>query len=219
MKRRILCYGDSNTWGYDAATGQRFDETIRYPKVLQELLGDGYEIIEEGCSGRTTVYDTDVDIYVNGYSYLYPCLESHSPLDLVVLMLGTNDLNNGVHKNAYYAAAGAERLINLIRHWSIDKARPCPKILLVSPILIEQAYTDPYLAAVIDYPWAAAESRKFRQYFAAVAEKTGCAFFAAEDCAEPCAIDGIHLGVQGHRALAEALQREVYRLIDGRNMQ
>lgn len=212
-KRRILCYGDSNTWGYNAATGDRFDDTIRFPKVLQNLLGKEYEVVEEGCGGRTTVYHTDVDFYVNGLSYFYPCLESHNPLDLVVIMLGTNDLNNGVRINAYYAAAGVERLVNEVRHWSIDKGKPCPAILVVSPPLIGEKHISSMLEPVFDYPWAAAESRKFRTYYAEIAQKTGCAFLAAEDFAEPCQEDGVHLDARSHLALAKALCEMIRRLL------
>ena len=87
--KRLLCYGDSITWGCNPETGKRFDAQTRYPRVLGTLLGTAYDVIEEGCGGRTTVYDTDVDHYVNGRAYLYPCLESHQPLDLIVLMLGS----------------------------------------------------------------------------------------------------------------------------------
>ena len=90
--RRILCFGDSNTWGYDPATGERFDEQTRWTGVLQAALGGDYTVIEEGLNGRTTVWDDPIEGHKNGHEYLVPCLETHRPLDLVVLMLGTNDL-------------------------------------------------------------------------------------------------------------------------------
>ena len=90
--KRILCYGDSNTWGYDPATQERFDRATRWTGVLRTTLGDGYEILEEGLNGRTTVWDDPIEGYKNGHTYLVPCLETHRPVDLVVLMLGTNDL-------------------------------------------------------------------------------------------------------------------------------
>ena len=177
--KRLLCYGDSITWGCDPETGKRFDEQTRYPRVLGKLLGTAYDVIEEGCGGRTTVYDTDVDHYVNGRTYLYPCLESHQPLDLVVLMLGTNDIGNGAKKNAYYAAAGAQRLIWQIRHWALDRHVDCPKILLISPPLI-RAQLLPDMDQVFDCPYAHEQSLLFRKYYSAVAEQCGCSFLAAE---------------------------------------
>ena len=184
--KRILCYGDSITWGCDPETGKRFDEQTRYPRVLGTLLGTAYDVIEEGCGGRTTVYDTGVDHYVNGRAYLYPCLESHQPLDLIVLMLGSNDLANGAKKNAYYAAAGAQRLIWLIRHWALDRHVNCPKILHKQSLL-------------------------FRKYYSAVAEQCECSFLAAEDYAEAGA-DGVHITKESHLRLAQAIAEKTREL-------
>ena len=90
---RILCYGDSNTWGYDPASGERFAADIRWTGVLRKVLAsDRFEVIEEGLNGRTTVWDDPIEGQKNGRQYLIPCLESHRPLDLVVILLGTNDL-------------------------------------------------------------------------------------------------------------------------------
>lgn len=210
--KRILCYGDSNTYGADPEGGSRFDENTRFPKVLASLLGPEYEVIEEGLPGRTTVYETFVDPHVNGRTYLYPCLLSHMPLDLVILMLGTNDLSTGANVNAYYAAAGAERLINLIRQLSMEQQMPCPKILVVSPPLISGMTKNPIINNVFTMSTASRESRKFKQYFSDVANVRHCAFLAAEDFTEP-GFDGVHITKQSHRKLAKALSREVQRLI------
>ena len=89
----ILCYGDSNTWGYNPSTKERYDRYERWTGILQFTLGDEYHVIEEGLNGRTTVWDEPIEgEYKNGKTYLVSCLESHKPLDLVIIMLGTNDL-------------------------------------------------------------------------------------------------------------------------------
>ncbi len=91
--KKILCYGDSNTWGHIPVTGGRYGDDVRWTGVLQAALGEGYRVIEEGLNGRTTVHDDPIEgVYKNGKHYLIPCLESHRPLDLVIMMLGTNDL-------------------------------------------------------------------------------------------------------------------------------
>ena len=90
--RRILCYGDSNTWGFTPGTGVRYDTDTRWTAVAQKELGEHYTIIEEGLNARTTVYPHPRSIGRNGRDFLVPCLISQKPLDLVVLMLGTNDL-------------------------------------------------------------------------------------------------------------------------------
>lgn len=201
--KRILCYGDSNTWGADPDTGLRYDEQTRYPRVLASLLGTDYDVVEEGLPGRTSVYDTDVDAYVNGKTYLYPCLSSHAPLDLVIIMLGSNDLSTGCKVNAYYAAAGVERLVNLIRHWSIDQKSRCPQILVISPPLFGRESVEP-ITEVFDMKWASRESRLFRKHYSDVAKSRDCLFLAAEDHTEP-GCDGVHMTPESHIRLAEAI--------------
>lgn len=202
--RRILCYGDSNTFGQNPQGGPRFDEIIRYPRALARLLGAGYEVIEEGFPGRTTVYETFVDPWVNGRTYLYPCVASHLPLDLVVLMLGTNDLSVGVGVNAFYAAAGIQRLIRLIRQASQEWQQPCPEILVVSPPLIAKSSNSTMVGNVFPFPAAHEESKRFRAEYAAVAESEHCAFLAAEDYTET-GPDGVHMTAESHLRLARAL--------------
>ena len=96
----VLCYGDSNTYGYIPETGMRYPRDIRYPGRLQLLLGEDYAVIEEGCNGRTTIHDDPIDGWKNGLDYLKPCLNSHKPVDIVILMLGSNDLKETFHLTA-----------------------------------------------------------------------------------------------------------------------
>ena len=90
--KTILCYGDSNTYGLKPDSSQRYPRDVRWTGILQKKLGEDYYVIEEGLSGRTTLWDDPIEEHKNGKTYLLPCLESHSPINLVVLMLGTNDL-------------------------------------------------------------------------------------------------------------------------------
>lgn len=203
--KRILCYGDSNTWGAIPGENGRYDAGTRFPRVLEDLLGDDYEVVEEGLPGRTTVYHTDVDRYVCGADYLPPCLSSHAPLDVVVLMLGTNDLSTGVHVNAYYAAAGADRLVKLIRSWGISSGFPTPEVLIVSPPLIDPCVKDvPVMREVFDPQYAPEQSRHFREHYRDAAGLLGCRFLAAEDYVET-GCDGVHMTAGSHRRLAEGL--------------
>ena len=94
-KRRILCFGDSNTWGYNPETGGRYSPDVRWTRLLGKILGDEYEIIEEGQNGRTITMDDNAEGgHKNGLAYLIPCLETHLPLNDIIIMLGTNDLKN-----------------------------------------------------------------------------------------------------------------------------
>ena len=110
----ILCYGDSNTWGYTASTQERMGRWERWPGVLQRELGDDVHVIEEGMNGRTTAFDRPFDLHRNGLTYLPVSLQTHAPLDAVVISLGTNDLFlPGV--NAHHAAVGAMTLVEIGR--------------------------------------------------------------------------------------------------------
>ena len=104
--KTILCYGDSNTWGYNPSMGGRYARDERWPGVLRKELGEGYLVIEEGLNGRTTVWDDPIEGYKNGKTYLVPCLETHKPLDLVIILLGTNDLKMRFSVSALIQAAG-----------------------------------------------------------------------------------------------------------------
>ena len=132
--RTILCYGDSNTWGYDPETGERFPEDVRWPGVLRTKLGDDYRVIEEGLSGRTTVWDDPIEgVHKNGRTYLGPCLESHKPVDLVTLMLGTNDLKTRFGSSASDIAQGAAQLSEMVSRSGCGPGGGAPVVLLISP--------------------------------------------------------------------------------------
>ena len=115
-KIRILCYGDSNTFGSRPdGLGQRYTDEVRWSGVLQERLGAEFQVIVEGLPGRTTVWDDPIEPYRNGSAYLMPCLLSQAPLDVVVLLLGTNDLKQRFSATAQDIASGAGRLIGMIQ--------------------------------------------------------------------------------------------------------
>ncbi len=111
--KTVLCFGDSNTWGYTPGTGQRLAVGIRWAGVLQNKLVGGFSVIEEGLNGRTTIFSDPDSPFRSGEDYLLPCLESHSPVDLVIIMLGTNDLKDKFGLRPEDIAAGMEKLLNI----------------------------------------------------------------------------------------------------------
>ena len=129
----IVVFGDSNTWGYDPATGGRFPRSQRWPSVLQRELGTDFEVIAEGLNGRTTVHDDPIEPYRSGADALPPCLMSHAPVDLVVLALGCNDLKKRFSLSAFDIAEGAARLVFLARAYGEGPDGRAPKILLIAP--------------------------------------------------------------------------------------
>lgn len=114
--KTILCYGDSNTWGYSPATQDRYGRDERWTGVLRNEIGEGYLVIEKGLGGRTTVWDDPVEgRHKNGETYLLPCLESHQPIDLVIILLGTNDLKRRFCVGAFDIAQGAGGLVRIVQ--------------------------------------------------------------------------------------------------------
>ena len=129
--KTILCYGDSNTYGYNPANGMRYPKNVRWPGCLGILLGNEYEVIEEGCNGRTTVFDDPIEGWKNGLDYLRPCLNTHKPIDLVIMMLGSNDLKEVFGAEAKDSAAGAATLVDVIIKFTEEKQGFVPKILFI----------------------------------------------------------------------------------------
>lgn len=206
-KKRIICYGDSNTWGCCPQNYQRFTEDERWPKVLQKLLGDQYEIIEEGHCGRTTVWTDPVEGIMSGADYLVPCLQTHNPFDLLLIMLGTNDCKDRYNMHAKTIAYCLERLVLLTRQ--VLPGEATPKILLVSPIHIGKQYLDHYQMHAMFGENAVERSEGIAAALKPIAENNGCAFFDAATVAKPSAVDGIHMDLEDGVKLAEALCEKI----------
>ncbi len=197
--RTILCYGDSNTWGKDPESEGRFSFTIRWPGVLQQQLGMSFRVIEEGLCGRTTVFDDPLSPWRNGKQYLMPCLESHKPIDLCIIMLGTNDLKTRFSLTAAEIAEGAEMLIDLVHSREAGSGAGSPPVLLVSPPLVRGDVPEHDMLI-----GAAQKSRSFAACYRETAERTGCLYFDAA-CIEVSELDGVHISEEGHRMLGEKL--------------
>lgn len=129
----VLCYGDSNTWGYNPRTQARYSRSERWPGVLAAELGSGFHVVEEGLNGRTTVWDDPIEGYKNGKEYLIPCLESHKPLDLVIILLGTNDLKTRFSVTASDIASSAGVLVKMTLKSETGPALAAPQVLLIAP--------------------------------------------------------------------------------------
>ena len=202
--KTVLCYGDSNTYGFVPETGLRYPRDVRYPGRLQMLLGDDYAVIEEGCNGRTTIHDDPIDGWKNGMDYLKPCLNSHKPIDIVILMLGSNDLKATFGLSAKEIAEGAATLVEVIQSFTEEKQGFIPKIILVSPPEIgPNIKASPFYGSFGED--AVARSKEFPKYYKAVSDRYGCIFFNAAEHIQPSDTDSLHLTPEGHRTLAEKL--------------
>ena len=206
--KRILCYGDSNTWGYNPATKDRYPKEVRWTGVLAAALGAGYEVIEEGLNGRTTVWDDPIEGYKNGATYLPPCLESHKPLDLVVIMLGTNDLKKRFDVPASDIAKGAGVLAKIVQKSEAGVGGQAPQVLLIAP---------PPVARLTEFAemfeGSETKSRKLAGHFKAVAAELGCALLNAGEVIVSSDVDGIHFDPPEHARLGQAVAARVKELI------
>lgn len=210
MVNTVLCYGDSNTFG--SATVPRPDGRYgpdeRWPGVLRTTLGSGWSVIEEGLGGRTTVSDDPIEgADRNGRTYLFPCLRSHRPIDVVVIMLGTNDLKRRFNKTAWEIAQGMGVLAGIIKTAAVGRNEGVPAILLVSPPPILK--TLPNHADMFEGAYEV--SRDLARRYRAVAQAQGVAFFDAGSVIRSSEADGFHLDPDAHATLGQAIAKEIGR--------
>jgi lysophospholipase L1-like esterase len=206
--QEILCFGDSNTWGYNPATGERFPRDVRWTGVMQAELGPGCHVIEEGLNGRTTVWEDPVEGDKMGRRHLMPCLESQAPLDLVVLMLGTNDTKQRYSAPPSDIARGIGVLLDIIASSEAGSRAKAPPVLLIAPAPLGKLTEFAQM-----FEGGAEKSRALAPLYAALARERGCAFFDASTVARCSDADGVHFEAPVHRALGEAVAREVKRLL------
>lgn len=209
MVRTVLCYGDSNTHGTapmaDLDDKVRFDAATRWPGVMRTALGEGWKVIEEGLPGRTTVHADPVEgEHKNGLAVLPAILETHCPVDLVIVMLGTNDLKMRFSLTAYDIARGADRLLGVIAGSEAGPDRGPPKVLLVSPPPIIETGC---LAEM--FSGGADKSRHLADRMARIAESRGATFLDAATVIGSSPVDGIHYDENAHSRLGAAMAEAV----------
>jgi len=201
--KTILAYGDSLTWGSIPGKGQRHPYYARWPNVLAIGLGDDVEMICDGLRGRTTAYDEHLsDSDRNGARTLPTALYAHAPLDLVILMLGSNDLKPHIAGTAIAAMQGMRRLATIVQNHVAGPEMAAPKVLIVSPPAIcksEDAFYKDMLSGAVT------QSKKLPALYSQVAEETQSSFFDAGKVAKTSPTDGIHLDEQNTINIGNAL--------------
>lgn len=213
MKKHIVCFGDSNTHGYCAETGKRFDEQVRWPKQLERLLGDEYLVLEEGLGGRTTCFPDPLTEGLAGIDYLYPCLMTHKPIHLLIIMLGTNDTKERFGSSAACIGLGLKRLILKAKATVDCWAEGKPNILVVVPKNIEKEYEQTEVLLTMGKGCAEKSQAQAKEY-EKICLLTECHYFDANTVVkENNKIDFMHLTAQGHTALAEGLAPVIHRIL------
>lgn len=208
MQKRILCFGDSNTWGY-IPTGGRYDEHTRWPMRLAELLGPRWAVVEEGFNGRTCVYDDPVEGgYKSGVNYLPPCLMTHNPLDVVAIMLGTNDTKRRFNLTPMTIGQSMMQLVRACKLYGMDADGNPPHIVIVAPPPILDNLMETRHAECFGEQ-AMAVSRGLGPELLRVSKLLRVDFFDAAPYAEVSRLDAVHMTANGHIRLAEAMAEKI----------
>jgi lysophospholipase L1-like esterase len=205
--KTILCYGDSITWGSSPVqNGPRHPFEDRWPSVLEAGLGGAARCVAEGLGGRTTVHD---DWYGeadrNGARILPTLLCSHDPLDMVIIMLGTNDIKPFLGRAALEASYGMRRLVQIVRAHAAAQKQTVPKIILVAPPHAAPTSVHPEMMVHFGNEAAIEASQGFAEMYKRRADEEGVGFFDAASVAKADPRDGIHLDEKNTRAIGEGL--------------
>ena len=217
-QRTILCYGDSNTWGfipkstnYETTIIERYPINVRWPGLLQTLMGNRYYIVEEGLNGRTTNLDYHLQPDRNGKTYLPACLYSHAPIDLVLILLGANDLKSYFNRSAKDICHGISDLIDCIQSTTYGpNLKKAPKILILSqpiPLPICEAFTDENGSLI--FKDAIRRAKLMVSLYSKLSREKGCFFLDVSSEVRPTDIDGMHLDESGHKKLAFLVKKAI----------
>lgn len=215
--KRIMCFGDSLTWGWNPTLAgvpvERYPRFERWTGVMAAELGDEFEIVEEGLSGRTTNVDDPTDARLNGAAYLPSALASHLPLDLVIIMLGTNDAKVYFNRTPFDIAAGALVLIRQVAQSTggVGTAYPAPRVMLVAPPPLSDM-PSPWFAEL--FKGGREKTVQLAERYRALAEFLNIPFFNAGDVIATEGADGIHFSKENNAILGKALAGKVQSLFE-----
>lgn len=208
--KNILCFGDSLTWGFNPENGTRFPFEQRWTGALQQQLGSEFRVIEEGLNGRTTHFEDPYNPGRKGSDVLAILLESHSPLDLVILFLGTNDLKDYTEGTAKAAALGCVRLVRIIQASLTNQTySAAPNILLLSPPEIIKPIN--FMGVIFDE--SEKQSKKFFTYYQEIAKLFKLPILDTSEFLKPSPLDGVHLDAASNQLLGEKVASKVREIL------
>lgn len=219
--KRILVYGDSNTWGYipvESGATERYPADVRWPGILGSELGSGYEIIEEGLSARTTdVADPTLPHIsgagLNGAEALSPIIASHLPLDLVVIMLGTNDVKTQFDRSPFRIALGMGKLVDIVEQTGsgVGTEYPTPEVLVLAPPPLGALHPE---GRAERFAGGVEKTRELPQFYQAIAEAADAAFLDVGTLAETDGIDGVHFSAETHEKIGRGVAEKVRSVLE-----
>ena len=224
--KTVVCFGDSNTWGYIPAREreneeitERYPRDVRWPGVLSALLGDEYHVIEDGLNGRTTAFNDVIGKYRDGAKYLGECLMANKPVDLLIIMLGLNDTKRRFMASSQVIAKGIEKLIRVARSGGVTKSSGFgpgggqPKILIISPVRLRDELLESFLKIEFDQN-SIQKSNELGELFFGVTRRRHCYYMNAAAYAEASKLDGLHIDAENHKKLAEAVAVKILEIFE-----
>lgn len=215
--KTIVCYGDSNTWGFMPKkelpdwSVNRFPYDVRWPGILRDKLGSGYIVEEDGLNGRTTIFSDPTDVRRNGLNSIDLCMLVKMPVDLVIIMLGTNDVKQHLGATPCIIAHGIGKLVERVKAGGYGPMGAAPEILVVSPASLGEDLANAWPGDEFG-PDALAKDAQLAKYYEKTAQQLGVHFLNAARFAKADPADCVHINEQGHKALGEGIAQEVLRI-------
>ncbi len=208
---RILCFGDSNTWGYKPDNTGRYSREERWPTVMADFLGDEYSIVEEGLCGRTTdspKFIGTTSSGASGYSALSKIVRKYYPFDMMTIMLGANDLRPDINASTKQTADNIAYLVKKVLNYEYTDGGKIPLVLVISPAHIKECVSKSPSAYMFGLKEDAVQkSKEFSEHYKQIAQELGVLFFDAAEHTEVSDEDGLHLDAKGHYKLARSLAK------------
>ena len=213
QKKRIVCFGDSLTWGYDPDHRVRFEDEDRWTQVLQKEMGDDYAVIEEGQNGRTIATDDPAEGEKNGLAYIGPCMESQSPFALLIIMLGCNDCKRKFAYSAMDIAGEMQIMLEKVQAYNRFRCKDAFKVLLVAPPVVAESIKDSWLGDSFGYENARKVSLELAGWYQQLADMYGCAYLDAAQYVQVSDSDGVHLDAENQRKLGQVIAETVKKIV------
>lgn len=196
--KKVLCYGDSNTFGYNPKNGKRFDKNIRWSGILKSNLIDKYEVIEAGMNNRVGFLNSPCGFEYSAINHLPKLLEDYSEIDFLILAVGTNDLQYAYNASLETIEQGLLKLINLVKK--------CKRILIIAPVVLDEKILQSNFSCMFN-DTSVNKSKNLPQIYKKIAEITECYYFDFNEIIRPSDIDGLHYDVNSHKIIAETLSK------------
>lgn len=198
--KRILCFGDSNTWGYNPLDGSRYSKNIRWPGAMESALGNGFIIIEDGFNGRTASDISTGDSQTNGVRWINESVHRYIPLDVAIISLGLNDVFDNRGISLRFIADGISKIIQILRSAQKSSGYNSLKIVLMTPVTVNTSFE-----GVEFYELELNKASALPGLYTDISIKEKCLYFDTSRFIKGSSTDGTHLEAEMHLLLGNRL--------------